>query len=118
MMDFAIFCPNCSHFLGQQDKCPGCGWERPPEQVPTGQLCWSVQIPVVNAFPGVPPFPARLARGKGVLFLTTENGYVVALDAEKGEMKWHRTIRPDCDLRTLQVVIWRNLLLLGTEHMA
>jgi outer membrane protein assembly factor BamB len=66
----------------------------------------------------MPPFLARIASGNGLIFIPLENGDVAALDAKSGQVKWQRTIRSDRKLRTLAVAVWKDVVLIGTEHLA
>jgi outer membrane protein assembly factor BamB len=117
-MEATIFCPTCHRFVGQRDKCPYCDWTRPAQPSPLGQVKWEARLSTEEPIPGMPPFSVRVTAHDGLLLIPTENGDIAALDAETGQVAWQRTIRPDRKLRTNAVAVWRDVILIGTEHLA
>ena len=117
-MNAVIFCPHCDRFVGQRDGCEHCNWVRPTQPSPLGRIKWEARLSVQEPVPGMPPFPARISASQGLLFIPTENGDVVALDAKTGQVAWQRTLRPDRKLRTNAVAVWRDVILIGAEHLA
>jgi outer membrane protein assembly factor BamB len=115
-MDVIIFCPNCHRFVGQREKCEHCNWVRPTQPSPLGQVKWEAQLSSEDSIPGM-SFPVRITQSNGLLLIPTENGDIAALDAETGQVAWQRTIRPDRKLRTNAVAVWRDVILIGTEHL-
>jgi outer membrane protein assembly factor BamB/tetratricopeptide (TPR) repeat protein len=116
-MDTTIFCPNCQRFIGPCDKCEHCHWVRPAQPSSLGRIKWKARLGAEEPVPGMPSFPARITASDDLLFIPTENGDVVALDAETGQIAWRRTIRPDRKLRTNAVAVWRDVILIGAENL-
>ena len=117
-MDDVIFCPTCRRFVGLREKCSHCQWTRPAQPSPIGQVKWQARLSAEDTTPGTPPFPARIASGDGLIFVPTETGEITALDAETGRTTWQRPLREDRKLRTLGIAVWKDVLLMGTEHLA
>jgi len=117
-MDDVIFCPACHRFVGLHEKCEHCGWARPVQPSPIGQIKWEVMLGTQDPAPGMPPFPARISFGGGLVFVPTETGELVAIEVETGHIQWRRPLRADHKLRTLGVTFWNSTLLIGAEHLA
>ncbi len=117
-MDDVIFCPACHRFVGLHERCEHCGWTRPVQASPIGQIKWEVMLGTPDSAPGMPPFPARICFGGGLVFVPTEAGELVAVEVETGHIQWRRLLRADHKLRTLGVSFWNSTLLIGAEHLA
>lgn len=118
-MDIAsFFCPTCRRFVGERDECVHCGWTRPPQPGPVGQIRWTAQVSDNEPLPGAPPFPAQIASHDRLAFWPTEDGEVVALDVEAGQIAWRRALRPDRTLRAQAVAVWEATVLIGAENVA
>jgi hypothetical protein len=68
--------------------------------------------------PGMPPFPASISFGGGLVFVPTETGELVAIEVETGHIQWRCPLRADHKLRTLGVTFWNSAILIGAEHLA
>lgn len=117
-MDDDIFCHVCHRFVGLRARCEHCGWSRPAQPSPIGQITWETRLSAEESPPGTPPFPVRITAGSGLIFVPTETGELVAIEAETGHIEWRRPLRADHKLRTLGVAFWNNTLLIGAEHLA
>jgi hypothetical protein len=82
----ACFCPACDRFVGERDICAHCGWTRPPQPGPIGQLLWTTPVNDAERLPGAPSFPAQIAACGPLAFWPTEDGDIVARDVETGHI--------------------------------
>src|SRR5436190_24216993 len=82
-----IFCPQCTALILDQPACPACGWQRPIEAGDVGQVVWRAELG--RTLPK-PQYSAVVVGGR--YCLSAEDGTIVALDLETGQVEWERQI--------------------------
>ncbi|MGH2543525.1 MAG: PQQ-binding-like beta-propeller repeat protein [Ardenticatenaceae bacterium] len=91
-----IFCSQCDELILDADACPACGWKRPLALRGVGEEVWSVELQrrLVKPF----SYPAVA----GTRFcLMSEDGWVVALAVERGELAWEFGLGEGCTAQGL-----------------
>ena len=82
-----IFCPNCGELILDQPTCPACGWRRPVEDEGVGVQVWCADLGTRLNKPHC--YPVVVA---GLYCLGTEDGTLLALDLQSGEVAWERPL--------------------------
>jgi len=88
---FEIFCPKCGALVLDHDSCPdpACGWQRALPGGDVGAVVWMADLGVKLNKPHCYPVVA------GDLYcLGTEDGVILALDVQSGEIRWEYHLPP------------------------
>ena len=80
-----IFCPQCDALILEQPVCPNpaCGWRRPVVKSEVGARVWSADLGARLNKPHCYPVVAG-----EYYYIGTENGTVLAINAQSGEVVW------------------------------
>jgi len=90
-----IFCPKCSELILDQETCPSCGWHRPAPQG-VGALVWCADLGTRLIKPYCYPTMAE-----GNYLVATEDGAILALDSETGQVQWEHQLAQGTVAHTL-----------------
>ncbi len=82
-----IFCPTCDTLILDAPSCVACGWQRPVEIGDAGKLIWRVELG--RALPK--PHASAIVAG-GRLCLSADDGTIIGLDLQAGQVAWERQI--------------------------
>ena len=88
---FEILCPQCGALILERESCPdpACGWQRPLLGGDVGAVVWMADLGVKLNKPHCYPVVA------GDLYcLGTEDGVILALEAQSGEIRWEYRLPP------------------------
>jgi len=77
---FTIFCPQCRNLILDSPSCPECGWVRELGEGEVGEVAWRGDVGAKVA--------SKVASSRGLVVFGTEDGFVKAWDARKGEEEW------------------------------
>ncbi len=91
-----IFCPKCNALILDTPTCPSCGWQRPVVSGDTGDVIWRTELGHV-----LPKPRASAVVVGGRCCLSAEDGTIVALDLETGQLAWERQIDTEYDTHAL-----------------
>jgi outer membrane protein assembly factor BamB/tetratricopeptide (TPR) repeat protein len=82
-----IFCPTCDTLVLDQPACPTCGWRRPRAAVDAGKEIWRMELEHK-----LPRAQGSAAIAGGRYCVSAEDGAIVALDAETGQVVWEQAL--------------------------
>lgn len=82
-----IFCPKCETLILESPACRNCGWQRVALTDEVGTEVWTVDLGTKLNKPHCYPVVAG-----NYYCLGTEDGTLIALDAENGEIVWEHAL--------------------------
>lgn len=86
-MTIDIFCASCGHLILDAAECEACGWRRPPAEGGPGTQVWSADLQAKLIKPHCYPVIAG-----GLYCLCTEDGTLLAIRLDNGEVAWERAL--------------------------
>ncbi|MBN1812534.1 MAG: PQQ-binding-like beta-propeller repeat protein [Anaerolineae bacterium] len=109
-MELTIFCPQCRQLILEQPGCSGCGWQRPAGDNAPGAEIWHIKLTEKL----IKPYSYPVA-GTRCLYICTNEGTLVALDLESGNIAWQRALDNGCVAPSL--ALHQDRLLVACQDM-
>ncbi len=96
----------------ETNQCPSCQWQRPAQSGELGKPAWAVAVEAK-----LPSKDSYIAAKGNLIFISTDNGQVIALDTlasnPDNKILWRHQI--DSRYRCHNVALWKENVLLGNE---